>query len=390
VPIAADARRAELELLQQLSQGLVAMQPGPRGYEVVLEELIRQFGFSRASLFVEEGGHLLERATVGGIPGELAPSWDPRLDVAPPERLPLHVGGRNVGLLVLSGDRPPLDPMESRIVRTFCDQLAVILERDRLLELATEAEILRKSDSLRRTLLGAVSHELRSPLAAIKTSVTDLLAEDAHHDPSSVREALESVNEETDRLNALIANLLDASRIEAGVLRANIQNVDLEELLAKSVDRMRRVYREVKVYTTIHAFPLVRADPIFLDRVIGNLLENAARAASKSRRHSVEVVVEARRQSVTTRITDHGVGVPSDVREQLFYPFYKIDERRARLGPGLGLAIVKGFLSLMKGEVWVEDTPGGGATFAFSLPGAGSEGQREMGAAAEAKSGTGS
>lgn len=117
-----------------------------------------------------------------------------------------------------------------------------------------------------------------------------------------------------------------------------------------------------------HDPSFVRADPVFLERVVSNLLENAAKASPPGGL----VEVEARRQGVrvTVRVIDHGIGVPWEAREQVFHPFFELDRRNPRLGRGLGLAISKGFLSAMNGEIWIEDTPGGGATFAFSLPAA--------------------
>jgi two-component system sensor histidine kinase KdpD len=107
---------------------------------------------------------------------------------------------------------------------------------------------------------------------------------------------------------------------------------------------------------------------VFLDRVVANLLDNAAKAAAASARHEIEVRADRGDSQTTVRVVDHGDGVPPAAREQLFYPFYQLEERHPRLGTGLGLAISKGFLTLMHGQIWIEETPGGGATFAFSLP----------------------
>jgi signal transduction histidine kinase len=107
---------------------------------------------------------------------------------------------------------------------------------------------------------------------------------------------------------------------------------------------------------------------VFLDRVVANLLDNAAKAAADSGIADIELETRRTDDRTTVRVIDHGKGVPSAVRSQLFYPFYQVTERHPRLGTGLGLAISKGFLSLMNGQIWIEDTPGGGATFAFSLP----------------------
>ena len=135
------------------------------------------FGFSAGALScrIPTLESCSEHVAVGAPAGELTPRWDPATG-PPPERLPLSVGGRVLGLFVLRRDRPPLTPAESRVLRAFCDQFALVLERDRLLRAATEAEVYRQTEEVRRSLLAAVSHDLRSPLAAIKASVTDLLA----------------------------------------------------------------------------------------------------------------------------------------------------------------------------------------------------------------------
>jgi two-component system sensor histidine kinase KdpD len=135
------------------------------------------------------------------------------------------------------------------------------------------------------------------------------------------------------------------------------------------VDRVCRRWPQLTVPVSIDpAASVVRADPVFLDRVVANLLDNAAKVAADSPTKEVAVQVRHADGTTTVRVIDHGKGVAPAVREQLFYPFYQITERHPRLGTGLGLAISKGFLSLMNGQIWIEDTPGGGATFVFSLP----------------------
>jgi two-component system sensor histidine kinase KdpD len=371
---AAESREEELRTLQALSAELVAAVPGPQTYRSTVARLVGAFGFSAGALFVldPQTRDLQERATVGAAAGVLSPRWDPATDDRAPERMPLSVGGRNLGLFVLRGDRSALTHAESRVIRAFCDQFALVLERDRLLRAATDAEVYRQSDNVRRSLLAAVSHDLRTPLAAIKASVTDLLGDDRDRATPSAKEALQTIDKETDRLASLVANLLDLSRIEGGVLKARPQTVDLPEILATSVDRLHRQWRLLSIDVSVdERARLVRADPVFLDRVLTNLLDNAAAACTDAGGGTIEV--EARRQEdrSVVRVIDYGRGVPESTKEQLFYPFYQLTERHPRLGTGLGLPIVKGFLALMDGEVWIEDTPGGGATFAFSLPVAG-------------------
>jgi two-component system sensor histidine kinase KdpD len=222
---------------------------------------------------------------------------------------------------------------------------------------------------MRRALLTAVSHDLRTPLAAIKTSATDLLDDEVDRTDEDRREALQAIDRESDRLNELIANLLDMSRIELGVLKPRTASVSVGEAVEAAVDAVRARWPVVTVRSDVHDV-IVRADPVFLERVVSNLLENAARAASSSSEPAVDVVGERVGERQVVRVRDHGPGIDEPSKEALFYPFYRLDGRNVRLGPGLGLAIAKGFLSLMDGDIWIEETPSGGATFAFSLPAA--------------------
>lgn len=366
---AAEAREGELRSLQELSRDLVVRGPGQETYRALLEHVVRRFGFTAGALFVPEPGlGLVERLTVGADPGTVTPNWDPSSPGRAPERLPLSVGNRNLGLIVLVGDRGPLEAPEGRVIRAVCDQLALVLERDRLLRTATDAEIFKQTDQVRRSMLAAVSHDLRSPLAAIKASVTDLMDPDVTRTDEQRSEVLQTIDAETDRLDTLVANLLDMSRIEAGVLKARMEPVDVAEVATAEADAIGVRWPDVRVATVIdEGHTVAEADPVFLVRVLSNLLDNAAKAASKAGAPDVQVRVGRQRGGVVVRVVDHGEGLDPAAREQLFYPFYRLEERTSNLGPGLGLAIARGFVDLMGGELWIDETPGGGATFAFSL-----------------------
>jgi two-component system sensor histidine kinase KdpD len=369
---AAEERERELLALQGLSSDLVGMGPGTETYATLLARVVTLFGFDAGGLFVQRDGgfHGLERVVaVGSGAEEVRPDWDPRSPGTPPARLPLNVGTRNLGLVVLRGDRAPLSAAESRILRSFCDQLALVLERDRLLRSATEAEVYRQGEGMRRSLLAAVSHDLRSPLAAIKASVTDLLDPAVERPPAATREVLETIDRETDRLDALIADLLDMSRIDAGLLTARVEPVDLNEFLTACASHGDRGAGGTRIDVRMRReAPIVLADRVFLDRVMANLLGNAVRASQQTDADRIDVTTTPEDGRVTVRIIDHGPGIPSSAREQLFYPFFDLDERNPKLGQGLGLAISKGYIDLMDGQIWAEDTPGGGTTLAFALP----------------------
>lgn len=367
----AEAREEELRPLQTLSSELVAAVPGRETYRAILARLLDTFGFAAGSLWVRdpESRELREEVTVGRPAGSLTPRQGAASGSPVHERLALSVGGRVLGLLILERASSPLTPAESRVLRAFCDQFALVLERDRLLRSATEAEALRRTEEIRRSLLAAVSHDLRSPLAAIKASVTDLLSTVPPGTPASWREALEDIDRETDRLIALVTNLLDMSRIEGGMLKPRLQTVDLGEAIDAVVQRLHLQWPTLAIGVSIREDAVfARADPVFLERVLANLADNAVKASARRGVHRIEIEARRAGSTVTVRVIDHGPGVPSEVREQLFHPFYRLHDRHPRLGTGLGLAIAKGFLALMDGDIWIEETPGGGATFAFSLP----------------------
>ena len=348
--------------------------PGHEAYREILGLVLTMFDYDAGALFVRDTAHaggLREEVAVGCGPGEIVPEWDPRSTERPPERLPLSIGANNVGLLVLRGERDAPTPGESRILRSFCDQLALVLERDRLQQAATEAEVFRRGEGMRRALLGAVSHDPRSPLAAIKASVTDLLDQDVQRPDEDEREVLRTIDRESDRLNALIADLLDMSRIEAGTLRAREEEIELRDVLARCMEIVAREHPDATGRISLSSGDSqVLADRTLVERVVVNLLANALRA-SDGEPDPIELRTSQVADRVVVRVIDHGRGMGPNAREQLFYPFYRLDERNPRLGSGLGLAICKGYIEAMHGEIWVEDTPGGGATFAVALPRAG-------------------
>ncbi len=364
---AAEEKEGELRVLQELSRDLVVRGPGEETYRALLDDVVERYGYGAGALFVHEPGEgLVERMVVRAEPGTMSPSWNPADPGRPPERLPLSVGDRTLGLIVLVGDRPPLGAADVRVLRAVCDQLALVLERDRLLRAATDAEVLKQTETTRRNMLAAVSHDLRSPLAAIKASVTDLLDHDVARTEEDRDAVLHVVDRETDRLDALVANLLDASRIEAGVLRAHVETVDLAEAIVSEVDAATLRWPDVTIEASVEGSVTAAADPVLLPRVLSNLVDNAARASVKGT-GGVEVAVGKRGEQLAVRVIDHGPGLDPAMRADVFLPFSRLDERATKLGPGLGLAIAKGFVDLMGGELWLEDTPGGGATFAFSL-----------------------
>ena len=309
---AAEARERELRTLQALSAELLRVVPGPRRTGRP-GRLVTGCSASGRALFVQDPvtRELRERPTSGRARRALARSGTPPR-TSPPERLPLSVGGRNLGLLVLRGDRTPLTPAESRVLRAFCDQFALVLERDRLLQVATEAEVYRQSDQVRRSLLAAVSHDLRTPLAAIKTSVTDLLTRTR---PATAHTCARRFEASTGDRPAGGAHRQPPRHVpdRGRDLQARVQGVDLAEVITAAWTGRRSSGPSCRSGSTmVPRAPLVRADPVFLDRVVTNLLDNAAKAAHEApaaRRSRSRSRADGNERGASGSI-DHGAGVP--------------------------------------------------------------------------------
>jgi two-component system, OmpR family, sensor histidine kinase KdpD len=246
--------------------------------------------------------------------------------------------------------------------------LALSEERERIMReqarLASEKSALEQAEDARRALLRSVSHDLRTPLAAIRAITSDLRA-GAVYDEETRRDLLDVVGDEAERLDRLVANLLSLSRIEAGALAPDLQAIDLDELLTERVRRLSRLLRDLKVETRLpDLLPLVDADYVLVDQVVTNLLENAVRHAQPGSM----ITIEARDlgEAMEVAVSDQGSGVPVAERDAIFEPFRtgSTSDRSS----GVGLAICKAIVEAHGGRISVGDAPGGGARFAFTLP----------------------
>jgi two-component system sensor histidine kinase KdpD len=264
--------------------------------------------------------------------------------------------------LILRGGE--LRAEDREVLHAFANQLAVALAGRRLQAEAASAAALAKANELRTALLAAVSHDLRTPLASIKASATSLLSDDVTWDPTAVQDLLKTIDAETDRLNSLVGNLLDMSRLQTGSLPISARPVGLEEVVAGAVSSLGPT--NVAVETDVpETLPLVHVDPALLERAVANLVENAIRHAPTD--EPVRVTAGQVGDKVDLRVVDGGPGIPPDERERVFRPFQRLGDHPNGAGVGLGLAVAKGFVEAVGGELSVEDTPGGGTTMVVSL-----------------------
>ncbi len=331
-----------------------------------------------------DGGRVLRLST-----GPLAPNTGVTVGVSmplePPDRVTLPwpvaldaVLGRSVvgvvvlGVLTLGRQHGPLPTPEERpILTAICDQIAVAVENTRLAAELRRLEARHEVQRMRSELISAVSHELRTPLGFIKSYATTLMREDTPIEPATRRHFLEIIDEETDKLDHMIDELLDASRLQAGRLPMERKPVALDALVTRAVDRARPAL-EASGHTVTLRLPdgdvPVLADPLRIEQVLDNLLENAARYSDP--RSPVEVSLLAEDGHALVSVADRGDGVPAAELEQIFEPFYRGRNatRRGIRGAGLGLAICRGIMEAHGGKIWGEHGDDHVTTFVLTLP----------------------
>ncbi|MDQ1376640.1 MAG: two-component system, OmpR family, sensor histidine kinase KdpD [Acidimicrobiaceae bacterium] len=257
----------------------------------------------------------------------------------------------------LSGD-------DRRVLGAFTAQLAVALRSRALQADAATAAALSQANDLRTALLRAVSHDLRTPLASIKASATNLLADDIRLAPEAIHELLATIDGEADRLDNLIANLLDMSRLQSGTFELVTRDVGVDEIVAQILaglgERATRVVTEVP-----ENLPRIHTDAALLERAVANVIENAICWSPPDK--AVRVQASAFGGLVELRVVDRGPGIRSGQREQVFQPFQRLGDDHAGTGVGLGLAVARGFVDALGGELTIDDTAGGGTTMTFAF-----------------------
>lgn len=283
--------------------------------------------------------------------------------VAPPEERPTSVPVGDRAQLELYGS--DLKASERRLLAVIVAQLEAVLEHSDLEEVASEVEPLTTTDRVRSALLSAVSHDLRRPLAAATAAVGGLRAAGAALTEQDREELLSTADESLTTLASLVTDLLDVSRLQAGVLAITAAPVDPADVIAPALDELDLGPDQVEIDLAVDV-PAVLADPVLLQRALVNLLVNAVRHSPAHRR--VRVSVSSFAAVVEIRVIDHGPGIPTDRRHEMFVPFQRLGDTDNTTGLGLGLALSKGFVEGMGGTLSPEDTPGGGLTMVVSLP----------------------
>jgi len=351
---AREARRAtqEAELLAVFASSVL------KGADLAtLLERVREAYSQRAVCLMRDvDGHLELVASVGKNPCATVDSADTAVKV-----------GDEEFWLLLSGRT--LTGHDRRVLSVVATQAAGLVKQGELAEEASKVQSLAEADELRRLLLSALGHDLRTPLTAAKAAVSSLRAEDVWFSPEDTAELLATVEESIDQLTSLVANLLDSSRLAAGVVRPQLSEVYLEEVVQRaliSIGKRNTIFGQgsldrvkVEVGGTV-----AMADAGLLERVLANLIDNALRYAPDS---IVRVNAGQVGGRVLINVVDEGPGVAKGAAERMFEPFQRLGDTDNTTGLGLGLSVAKGFVEAMGGTIQATDTPGGGLTVLVDL-----------------------
>ncbi|MCM3298063.1 ATP-binding protein [Streptomyces pseudogriseolus] len=340
--------RAESEILSFLAGNVLR---GETGLEDLLERVRETFGMESAALLERAGD--VEPWTCAGRVGRDRP-------VGRPEDADVEVPVGDHMALALTGRVPPAE--DRRVLAAFAAQAAVVLDRRRLREQADRALALAEGNRIRTALLAAVSHDLRTPLAGIKAAVSSLRSEDVEWSDEDRAELLEGIEDGADRLDHLVGNLLDMSRLHTGTVTPLIRGTDLDEVVPRALGGVPEDSVTLDVPETL---PMVDADPGLLERAMANVIENAVKYSPPGEK--VLVAASALADRVEVRVVDRGPGVPDEAKERIFAPFQRHGDAPRGAGVGLGLAVARGFTEAMGGTLTADDTPGGGLTMTLTL-----------------------
>jgi two-component system sensor histidine kinase KdpD len=352
----ASRREREARVLQYFATKLLAPEPLERRLQDLAGALLETLALVRCRIEAPTAGRRID-VEVSGAGAEGATT-----------AIPIVAGERELGALLVTRrtDAAPLSAADERLLRSCAGQIAVALERARLDAAVEDAKIAAEANQMRAALFSSVTHDLRTPLATIKASVTSMLG-DGVHDPTQERELLETVLEETDRLNRLVGNIVDLARVRAGALVPAKELTSIEDVLESVLHRLAPRHERVSIRTLVRPdLPDVMIDPVQIDQVLTNILENAVRFSPPG--GEILVAVTPWRDGVQVRVSDRGPGVAPEDRERIFEPFYRGADASGSGGSGLGLAIARAVVLAHGGRIRVDGSPGGGAAVVVELP----------------------
>jgi two-component system, OmpR family, sensor histidine kinase KdpD len=283
----------------------------------------------------------------------------------------MRTGRGTIGIIGLDSDNPGplLSPDQRRLFDALADQAALAIERINLVEDIDRARLAAETERLRAALLTSISHDLRTPLASILGSASSLKSHRATLDAAAEEELIGTIQEEAERLNGFIANLLDMTRLESGAIQPHLEFVDLSDVIGSALRRASAILGSHEIAVDLPAgLPSLKLDPVLFEQVLFNLLENAAKYTAPGTKIQLAARHEGNRALLV--VQDEGDGIPTADIERIFDKFYRVQASdRKRAGTGLGLPICRGFVEAMGGTITAGNrSDGHGAVFTIALP----------------------
>jgi two-component system, OmpR family, sensor histidine kinase KdpD len=384
-------RGQQSQALNNMSRELTASVTLGQVLETVIRNVSDMF-HCETVILLPENGHLAVKASTPGLSiteselavadwafknGKEAGGGTTTLPAAAIRCAPLITAKETVGVLGSLGNKLQ-DPQnffsgdQRELLEGVVNLAAIAIERASLAEKAAQAEMLRSTEKLQTALLNSISHELRTPLATV-TGVLSSLAEsesaatDCQLDPATRLDLLQSATRQAGRLNHLVENLLDMTRLESGALRLNREPTEVQDLIGAVTRQMAPELAQHPLNVEIPPdLPLVSVDAVLIAQVLGNLLDNAGKYSPPQ--HPITITVRLSGNAIEWAVRDGGIGIPEADLERVFDKFYRVQRQEAIAGTGLGLSICKGIIEAHGGRIWAANNPGGGATLTFSLP----------------------
>jgi two-component system sensor histidine kinase KdpD len=352
----AERREREARLLQHLGTRLLSGGSARSAFESFGRALLDLTGLARYEVVLAEPDR-----------GLAAERGEPPTPEMRREDFPLEVDGEPVAVIrtYTRPEGPGVGEEERHLIRTFAAQMALALEGKRLADVARDAQVDAERSSLQAALFSSVTHDFRTPLASITAAVTGLQDPDARLTPAGRAELQDTIRQEAERLNRLVGNLMDLSRLRAGALVPSKRPTPIDEVIEGVLARMEPVLRGHRLNVVLREdLPEVPVDVLQVDQVLTNLLENAAKFSPPN--SEITVQAAAWEGTVQVRVADQGIRIPGEMRERVFEPFVRVNG--SATGTGLGLAIARAIVVAHGGRIWIEDAPAGGTAVVFRLP----------------------
>ncbi|HPH94860.1 MAG TPA: DUF4118 domain-containing protein [Anaerolineaceae bacterium] len=351
-------REWEATCMYELISALSSLQDAASVVQTLASHTLETFNMDHVRVKITHGKG--QSALLVDAPAGTLPSGEPAIE------LPLKTARENEGEILMWRVQAQLSAEESRLLEAYINQGALAVERIRLVKSENKMRVLEESDHLKSSLLNSVSHELRSPLAAIKASVSSLRSGAVDWDTDARQDLLVTIEEETDQLNFLVGNLLDMSRIESGALKPQKSWNAIDEIAKGVIAKMRKQLQEHRLEIHFPAnLPLVPTDYVMIGQVFTNLLSNSIKYGPAG----TEIILQAAHEKdlVHIQVKNQSPPVAEEHLTRIFEKFYRITEADRVTGTGLGLSICKGIIEAHGGKIWAENQPGY-FVFHFTLP----------------------